>query len=649
MACIGIDASRIRPTARTGTETYSLHLIQHLIPLAAARGHQLRLYTGAELHPTWFGYNAWPSHVQVRTIRVPRLWTHIGLAQTLWREPPDVLFIPAHVIPLWPPPALPIAVTVHDLGYEYFPHAHPRRQRWYLQWSTRHNVRRAQHIFVDSRATAEDLQRWYGASPDRISVVYPGLPSTVAFTSTTEQILQVRHRYGLTRPYLLFVGTLHPRKNLLRLLNAFARVHHVPVITEAPQPLPPPLLVLAGKPGWLSDPILQRAREDDLRERVRLLGYVPDADLPPLLQGALALVYPSLHEGFGFPVVEAQALGVPVLTSNRSSLPEVAGDGALLVDPTDEESLARALERLITDPALRRRLVQQGYQNVQRFSWERAATQVLDILETLSPPKVAVPSPKPGTCRSALPSVTILGVKVHRLTFEEALATTQHVLQSGRRGYIVTVNPEIIMHAHRNPGYRAILNRALMAWPDGIGVLWASRILGHPVPERVTGSDGVPRLAEMAARHGWRVYLLGAAPGVAQKAAQVLTEQYPGLQIVGAEAGDPSPAFDREQVARINAARADILFVAYGAPKQEWWIARNWSWLEVRVAMGVGGALDFIAGTQKRAPRWLQQLGLEWLWRLIREPWRWRRQRVLPLFVWYVLCQWWEERTRQDI
>ena len=243
-------------------------------------------------------------------------------------------------------------------------------------------------------------------------------------------------------------------------------------------------------------------------------------------------------------------------------------------------------------------------------------------------------------------TVHILGVPVHRLTFEQALDALGTYIRERRQGYVVTANPEIIMRAQREPSYRQLLQRAAMVWPDGVGVLWAARLLGKPIAERVTGSDGVPLIARRAAEEGWRLYLLGAAPGVAQRAAAILQERYPGLTIVGAEPGDPAPAADAHIRARINAAHPDIVLVAYGAPKQERWMARNLPHLNAWVAIGVGGALDFIVGVQKRAPRFVQRLGLEWLWRLLLEPRRWRRQLALPQFAVLVLRQWWQERGK---
>lgn len=640
---LGIDASRARADVRTGTETYSRELIAHVLPLAAARGVRVILYAREPLSPRLFGLSRWPEHVTPQVIRVPRLWTHVGLAAALHRHPPDVLFVPAHVVPLRVPAGLPVAVTVHDLGYEYFPDAHPLRQRVYLRWSTRHSARRATLLFAVSRATARDLHRLYHVPREKIRVVYPGLPTLPHPLPSSEEVREVQARYGLTAPYFLFVGTLHPRKNLLRTLDAFARLG-APASDTSPSV--GVHLVLAGKAGWLSEPILARARAADLRGRVHVLGYVPDRDLVALLKGAVALVFPSLHEGFGFPVLEAQALGVPVLTSTGSSLPEVAGDAALLVDPFDVSGIAEGMRRLLNDVSLRDDLARRGKRNVMRFSWERTASQVLEMLVEIGDARRKVAGDSRVKVR--LQPVTILGVRVHRLTFPQALAEVERIINAGEKGYVVTANPEIIVRAYRDPAYRDVLNRAVMAWPDGVGVLMASRLLGHPLPERVTGSDGLPLIAERAARRGWRLYLLGARPGVASRAADELRRRFPGIQIVGAEPGDPAPEHDEEIIGRINAARPDILFVAYGAPKQEWWMARNIGRLDVHVAIGVGGAFDFLAGTQRRAPRIVRMMGFEWLWRLVLEPWRWRRQLAIPAFVWHVLRQWWGERVRNS-
>lgn len=238
-------------------------------------------------------------------------------------------------------------------------------------------------------------------------------------------------------------------------------------------------------------------------------------------------------------------------------------------------------------------------------------------------------------------TVDILGVAVHRVDF----AATQAILAAWLAApattcrQICTVNPEFIMDARRDPAFAATLARADLRVPDGVGVLWAARLLGAPLRERVTGSDGVDILCAQAAAQGWRVFFLGAAPGVAAKAATILVARYPGLQVAGTYAGSPDEAEWPAIYAHLAAAQPDLLFVAYGHPRQDFWIDRHRDELPARVAMGVGGALDFVAGVTVRAPAWMRRLGLEWLHRLIQEPWRWRRMRKLPLFAFLVMVQ----------
>lgn len=210
---------------------------------------------------------------------------------------------------------------------------------------------------------------------------------------------------------------------------------------------------------------------------------------------------------------------------------------------------------------------------------------------------------------------------------------------------ICTVNPEFIVDARRDPNFAAVLAHADLCVPDGAGVLWAARRAGQPLRERVTGSDGIYRICERAATRGWRVFLLGAAPGVAEQAAAVLAGLYPGLTVAGCHAGSPAEAEWPEISARLAAAAPDLLFVAYGHPRQDFWIARHRAELSAAVAIGVGGAFDFVAGVAARAPRWMQQRNLEWLHRLVTQPWRWRRMLKLPVFAGLVLLQHKEERT----
>jgi glycosyltransferase involved in cell wall biosynthesis len=285
---------------------------------------------------------------------------------------PDVLFVPAHVLPVIHPRSS--LVTVHDLGYLRFPDAHPWPQRTYLDLSTRWNARAAQHILADSRATKADLVTIYGTPPEKISVVYPGIDSALAPEADIHRIGAVKARYGIEGEYFLFIGTLQPRKNLSRLIEAFGRL-------RPERPEDSPMLVLAGGRGWRSDELTAQVRRLDLEGRVLFPGYIPGGDKCALLSGALAFVFPSLYEGFGLPVLEAQACGCPVIASTTSSLPEVVGGAGILVDPTDTSAITAAMRRAATDSRLRGDMVRQGLVNVRRFTWTACARSVLAAIE----------------------------------------------------------------------------------------------------------------------------------------------------------------------------------------------------------------------------------------------------------------------------
>jgi N-acetylglucosaminyldiphosphoundecaprenol N-acetyl-beta-D-mannosaminyltransferase len=221
--------------------------------------------------------------------------------------------------------------------------------------------------------------------------------------------------------------------------------------------------------------------------------------------------------------------------------------------------------------------------------------------------------------------IYILGVPIDDVTENEAVKYIDTLMNDGKLHQVVTVNPEFVMEAQRDPRFMQVLNDASLATADGMGILVAARWLGTPIRERVTGVALVERLAKQAVIRGWRIFFLGAAPGVAEKAAQVLRHRYAGLQVAGAYAGSPSiieEPFVRQQVLDAN---PDILLVAYGHPAQDLWIARNQELLNVRLAIGVGGTFDELIGLVPQAPIWMHKIGLKWLWRLIKQPWRYKR------------------------
>jgi N-acetylglucosaminyldiphosphoundecaprenol N-acetyl-beta-D-mannosaminyltransferase len=226
---------------------------------------------------------------------------------------------------------------------------------------------------------------------------------------------------------------------------------------------------------------------------------------------------------------------------------------------------------------------------------------------------------------------TFLGVDVSTDTYEQLTSKLMEDINHNRKSFIVAINPEKIMKAQEDEQLRELLNQATYQIPDGIGVILASMIKGGKIRSRVTGIDMMLRLCEEAAKHGKKIFLYGAKPGVADEAKKKLEEKFPGIQIVGTMHGYEKD----ENVVKeaINKSNADILFVALGSPAQEYWIVKHMHSLVPKVYQGVGGSFDVVSGRLKRAPLIFQKLGLEWLYRLIKEPWRWKRQLVLPKFL----------------
>jgi glycosyltransferase involved in cell wall biosynthesis len=253
------------------------------------------------------------------------------------------------------------------LSFIRFPHLFHPAKRLYLRALTRASVRRARRVITVSEHAAEEAQRLLDLNPGKIDVVYHGVDPRFHPRSAAD-VAAFREHQGLPERFVLFLGTLEPRKNLVRLIEAFHRL-------DAPDVA----LVLAGGRGWYEEEIFASVERLNLTERVIFPGYVPGEDLPLWYDAATVFAYPSLYEGFGMPVTEALASGVPTLTSDRSSLPEAAGDAALLVDPTDVDAIAQGLHRLLTDGTLRETLRQRGLSHAAQFTWQRMAAQTADV------------------------------------------------------------------------------------------------------------------------------------------------------------------------------------------------------------------------------------------------------------------------------
>ena len=229
--------------------------------------------------------------------------------------------------------------------------------------------------------------------------------------------------------------------------------------------------------------------------------------------------------------------------------------------------------------------------------------------------------------------LNILGVGIDCIDSEEALTQIENFIADGNPHQVVTANAEIIYQASRNEKMRNVINQAQMVTADGSGVVWASKQLGHPLRQRVTGIDLVNSICEQSARKGWKLYILGAAPGVAATAAVNIRQKFPGCNIVGTHHGYFNAKEEKQIVAELLQLQPDVLFVALGAPKQEYWIAEHMAQLQIPVSMGIGGSMDVLSGNVKRAPRWMQKMSLEWLYRLLIQPTRFKRVLALPKFM----------------
>jgi N-acetylglucosaminyldiphosphoundecaprenol N-acetyl-beta-D-mannosaminyltransferase len=231
-------------------------------------------------------------------------------------------------------------------------------------------------------------------------------------------------------------------------------------------------------------------------------------------------------------------------------------------------------------------------------------------------------------------TVDLAGILIDNLTINEALAKVGNFLTANTPHLIVTPNPEIIVDCQNNQGLKDIINQADLRVADGISLIVVSKLLGKPIKERVTGIDLMQKVIELAAKQGYSIFLLGSAPGVAEKAAIKLREKEPNLIITGTHHGYFNDADDYQIIKTINAAKSDILFVGLGAGRQERWLSNNLDKLGVKIGMAIGGSLDVLSGRKNRAPKWVQSLYIEWLYRLFTEPQRWRRQLALPKFLW---------------
>jgi glycosyltransferase involved in cell wall biosynthesis len=361
---IAIDAHAVG-TGLAGNETYIANLIEALAEVDTANRYTLYV-TRREAQERF--HNRWPNFTTRLTLpHTPLIRIPVTLAAELRRRPVDLLHVQYTAPPFAPCPVIP---TIHDLAFEHLPETFKRRSWMQLRLTVRRTARRSAHIITVSEFSRRDLIETYHVAPEQITVTPEAAPRGFAPASAAE-IEAVRARYNIEGDYILAVGSIQPRKNLARLLAAYSDL-----LRARPQ-VKLPRLVLVGKRAWLYEETLRSVGELGLEGHVTFTGYVPERDLPPLYSGALCFVYPSYFEGFGLPPLEAMKCGAPVITGNRTSLPEVVGSAGLTVDPFDKEAIAEAMRRVIDNGALRQTLRERGFEQANSFDWRETARLTL--------------------------------------------------------------------------------------------------------------------------------------------------------------------------------------------------------------------------------------------------------------------------------
>jgi glycosyltransferase involved in cell wall biosynthesis len=282
----------------------------------------------------------------------------------------DVFYSPDFVLP--PTRARRKILTIHDLSFKRHPETAVPNLKWYLDEAVPRAIRRADLILADSDATRRDVMEFFHVPAARVQTLYSGCEAFFQRVTDTNELQRVRAKYQLSKPFILNVGTIEPRKNLVRLIEAFAKL----------KPRRDFELVIAGARGWMYDEIYQAPQKFGVSAQVRFIGFTPDADLPALYSAAELFVYPSLYEGFGLPVLEALACGAAVVTSNNSSLPEVAGDAAILVEARDVDALVWGMQKLLDDAVWRAIKQKQALAQAAKFSWQKSAARLKNILTT---------------------------------------------------------------------------------------------------------------------------------------------------------------------------------------------------------------------------------------------------------------------------
>lgn len=368
---IGIDGNEANNSKRVGIGEYAYEIIKKLTETDKSHCKFVIYLKDDPLDDM-------PSPSENVTYKIfgpKKLWTQFALPLHLFLEPkrPHVFFSPSHYAPRIAP--VPTVISVMDLSYVKYPELFNKSDRLQLKNWTSYSIKNAKKILTISNSSKSDIIKEYGASESKIEVTYLGIKPIISITPHIYAMQELTQKYKIPEKYILFVGTLQPRKNITKLIEAFTLLVKDKKIPESVD------LVIVGKKGWLYDEIIASPEKLGISKKVHFLDFVNDEDLALLYSHAQVFVLPSLYEGFGLPVLEAMKYNCPVITSNISSLPEVGGDAALYIDPESTEDIASKMQKVLSDGALRKSMIEKGKEQIKKFSWEKSARQTLAILE----------------------------------------------------------------------------------------------------------------------------------------------------------------------------------------------------------------------------------------------------------------------------
>lgn len=371
---IGIDGNEANVERKVGISEYAFELLRQFAKLNIA-GCEFRVYLKERPRPEMPAERDGFKYI---VFGPKKLWTQFALPFKLFTsfKKPDVFFTPSHYAPRFSP--VPTAIAIMDVAYLKFPNLFNEKDLYQLKNWTAYSVRNAKKIFTISNSSRDDILKEYHLAKDKVVVTYPGLKENlVSLQPMVYGMEQLQSKFGISKHYFLFVGTLQPRKNITRLIEAFAKLTEKEKNNDLQ-------LIIVGKKGWQYEEILSAPGKFGVTQSVKFLDFVSDEELKVLYAHAIAYVLPSLYEGFGLPILEAYQNNCPVITSNVSSLPEAAGDGALYVDPEKVEDITKAMKKLLDDKTLRKKLIENGKKQLQKFSWEETAKETLSVLEQIA-------------------------------------------------------------------------------------------------------------------------------------------------------------------------------------------------------------------------------------------------------------------------